>query len=80
VGEDDILVTFGFEVDPKLDYIPSWLLNFIVRTVIGSLWGAFVRVAEEIRDGKRPIHAKAIAAKREALYDWVDERVKRMFI
>jgi len=79
IEDGDILVTFGFEVDPKLDLIPNWLLNFIVRTVIGSLWGAFIRVAEEVRDGKRPIHAKAIEAKRAHLYDWIDERIEQMF-
>lgn len=79
IDDGDILVTFGFEVDPKLDLIPNWLLNFIVRTVIGSLWGAFIRVAEEVRDGKRPVHAKAIEAKRAQLYDWIDERIQQMF-
>ena len=73
----DILVSFGFKVDPKLDYIPTWLLNFIVRTVIGTLWGAFIQVAEDVRDGKRPAHAAAIASKRE-LYDWIEIRAARM--
>ncbi len=80
VARDDMLTTFGFTVDPKLEYIPTWLLNFIVRTVIGTLWGAFIRVAEEVRDGKRPIHADVIAQKRAVLYDWIEERVERMFI
>lgn len=80
VARDDILTTFGFTVDPKLEYIPTWLLNFIVRTVIGTLWGAFIRVAEEVRDGKRPIHADVIAQKRAVLYDWIEERVEQMFI
>jgi hypothetical protein len=78
VGEDDILVSFGYTVDPKLEYIPNWLLNFIVRTVIGTLWGAFIQVAEDVRDGKRPEHASVIQEKRQTLYDWVDARVARM--
>ena len=78
VEPDDILTTFGFVVDPKLEYIPTWLLNFIVRTVIGTLWAAFIRVAEEVRDGKRPKHAERIERKRAELYDWVDERAARM--
>lgn len=79
VSREDILTTFGFTVDPKLDFIPTWLLNFIVRTVIGALWGAFIRVAEEVRDGLRPAHAEAIAKKRAELYNWVEERAKCMF-
>lgn len=78
IGEEDILVSFAFTVDPKLDYIPTWLLNFVVRTVIGTLWGAFIQVAEDVRDGKRPAHASVIQEKRKTLYDWVDERVARM--
>jgi hypothetical protein len=35
-------------------------------------------VAEEIRDGKRPLHAEAIHKKRKHLYDWVDERIATM--
>jgi hypothetical protein len=80
IASDDILTTFGFTVDPKLEYIPTWLLNFIVRTVIGTLWGAFIRVAEEVREGKRPIHAEVIAQKRAALYDWIEERAEQMFV
>lgn len=79
VAQDDILVSFGFTVDPKLDYIPTWLLNFIVRTVIGTLWGAFIRVAEEVRDGLRPAHAEVITKKREHLYEWVEQRASCMF-
>lgn len=79
IARDDILATFGFTVDPKLDFIPTWLLNFIVRTVIGTLWGAFIRVAEEVRDGLRPAHAEVITKKRAELYDWVEERAQRMF-
>ena len=39
----------------------------------------FLKVAEEIRDGSRPQHAEAIAAKREEIYDWVDQRIEGMF-
>jgi hypothetical protein len=48
--------------------------------VIGTLWGAFIRVAEEVREGKRPIHAEVIAQKRAALYDWIEERAEQMFV
>lgn len=36
-------------------------------------------MAEEIRAGDRPQHAEAIAAKREEIYDWVDQRIEDMF-
>ncbi|KAL7513595.1 hypothetical protein ACHAXN_010853 [Cyclotella atomus] len=75
--DDLVLVTFSFSVDPKLR-IPQTLINFFVRTAIGHLWGMFLRVAEEVKDGKRPAHSKAIDKKREMLYNWVDERAAVM--
>jgi hypothetical protein len=35
-------------------------------------------VAEGIRDGKMPAHEKAMAAKKETLYAWVEGRVRVM--
>ena len=43
------------------------------------MWAMFLKVAEEIREGSRPEHAQAIAAKREEIYDWVDKRIEDMF-
>jgi hypothetical protein len=75
--EDLVLVTFSFSIDPKLR-IPQTLINFFVRTAIGHLWGMFLRVAEDVKDGNRPAHSEAIESKREALYDWVLERTAVM--
>jgi hypothetical protein len=36
-----------------------------------------LHVAEDVRNGKRPMHKKAIDAKRE-LYDWIEERAAVM--
>ncbi|KAL7478102.1 hypothetical protein ACHAW6_003881 [Cyclotella cf. meneghiniana] len=74
---DQVLVTFSFAVDPKLR-IPQSLINFFVRVAIGHLWGMFLRIAEDVKEGKRPAHSKAIATKREVLYDWVEERARVM--
>ena len=35
-----------------------------------------LNIAEQVRDGKRPVHADLIASKREELYDWVEERAR----
>ncbi len=58
--------------------VPTSLINFFTRTVIGTMWGSLLQVAEDVRDGKRPQHAEAIQAKKE-LYDWVNSRVQVMF-
>eukprot|EP00956_Cyclotella_meneghiniana_P006477 scaffold8496_cov66-Cyclotella_meneghiniana.AAC.19 len=77
-GQDDlVLVTFSFSVNPKLR-IPQSLINFFVRTAIGHVWGMFLRVAEDVKEGKRPAHSEAIEKKREVLYDWVESRTRVM--
>lgn len=63
--------------DPKLAGIPSAILNFVTRTVIGQIWEMLLRVAEDVRDGKSRSHKLAIQRKPE-LYRFVEERVVEM--
>lgn len=76
--EDLIMTSFQSSIDSKLNTLPKPLLNFVLRQAFGMMWSMLLRVAEEVRDGKRPEHAKAIADKRDVLYNWVDERVGLM--
>jgi hypothetical protein len=69
-----ILVCLTMFVDAHIKYIPQSLLNFMTRTVIGRMWSGLLAVAVDIREGKRPQHGKAIAAKKE-LYEWIKQRV-----
>ena len=75
--EPMILVSFKMFCDPHLTGIPSRVLNFITRTVIGQIWQMLLRVAESVRDGKRPGHKLAIEEKPD-LYRFVRERVDVM--
>ena len=59
-----ILVSVQMSVDPKIDFVPAALANFVTRTVIYTMWCMLLRVAEGVRDGARPAHAEAIAAKK----------------
>ena len=68
-----ILLSMSIEADPHIKAVPQSLQNFITRTVLGRMWLALLHVAEDVRDGKRPMHKEAIEAKRE-LYDWIEER------
>jgi len=63
--------------DPHLAGIPSRVLNFVTRTVIGQVWEMLLCVAENVRDGKQPKHRIAIQQKPD-LYRFVDERVDVM--
>lgn len=68
-----ILLSMTLEVDPHIRAVPQSLQNFITRTVLGRMWLTLLHVAEDVRDGKRPMHKEAIDAKRE-LYAWIEER------
>jgi hypothetical protein len=75
--ESLILVSLKNFVDAHVKGVPVSMINFMTRTALGSMWGALLGVAEGIRDGKRPLHAEAVASKRE-LYDWVGARLTIM--
>ena len=77
--EDEMIVSFIFNIDPKISYVPVSIIQFITRTVIGTLWGMFMKIASKVKNGEMKEHAEAIQSKRLVLYDWVDERVKSMF-
>jgi len=73
--EDSVLVSFKMYMDPKMTSIPSSVINFVTRTVIGTMWNMLLQVAEGVRDGKRPEHQTAIDQRPE-LYEWIDERIQ----
>ena len=74
-GKEMILVSFVMHSDSRATALPQAVTSFVVGTAIGKMWSKFIRVAEDVRDDKRPRHKRAIASKRDALYDWVEERV-----
>ena len=69
-----VLVCLSMFVDAHVQYLPQSLLNFVTRTAIGRIWAGLLAVAVDIREGKRPQHAEAIAKKKE-LYEWIEQRV-----
>jgi hypothetical protein len=73
-----VLVSLTMMVDPKVSFIPVSIVNFVTRTVLGTMWKSMLKVAEQVRDGSRPEHAKAIQQKRELLYDYLEMRVEKM--
>lgn len=72
--EPVILVSFKMFADPRMTGIPTSIINFVTRTVIGTIWAMFLSVAQDVRDGKRPQHKQAIAEKKD-FYDWMAVRI-----
>jgi hypothetical protein len=66
-------------IDPKIDFVPSALMNFVTRTVLYTMWCMLLRVAEQVRDRKRPEHSSLIEKKKHSLYDWTRARCEDMF-
>jgi len=78
VKESFIISSFLARVDSKLLSFPKPLLDFVLKHAFGLVWKKLLSVAEEVRDGERPLHQKVIESKRASLYDWLDERINRM--
>lgn len=76
-NEPLILLGMTMEVDPHIQAVPQSVQNFVMRTVLGQMWFSVLQVAEDVRDGKRPMHKEAIDAKPE-LYNWIEERASVM--
>ncbi|CAB9528906.1 expressed unknown protein [Seminavis robusta] len=75
-----MLVGFSLSLDGKISPLfPTAVINFVIQTVITQMWAKLLQVAEEIRAGSRPQHAEVIAARREEIYDWVEQRIEGMF-
>ena len=64
--------------DAKIAGVPTRLINFITRTVIGEIWGKLLQVADDVKAGKRPNHKEAIE-KQPDLYQFIQERIAIMF-
>lgn len=77
-GEHLILLSLTQSVDAHVDYVPQSLINFCTRTALSGQWGSLLQVAEDVREGRRPDHDKAIQEKQE-LYGWVSKRMEAMF-
>lgn len=75
--DDLVLVTFSFTVDPQLAVIPKSFVNFFLRVAMSQMWNMFLNIAEQVKEGKRPEHSKAIKEKKE-LYNWIEERTRVM--
>jgi hypothetical protein len=71
--ESLILLTFVMYCDPKINWVPHSFMNFCTRTAIGMVWRMILKVSEEVRGGKRPVHADVIENKPD-FYTWVKER------
>ena len=75
--EDLILLQFTMFFDAHLSMVPTSMINFVTRTVIGYIWNMLLHVAEQVRDGKRKEHGAAIAEKAD-FYRWLKERTEFM--
>ena len=76
-NEPLFLFTLMQQMDFHIAGVPMAFINFFTRTALGQQWAEMLRVAEDVRDGKRPAHQKLIAEKAE-LYGWVQHRFEKL--
>lgn len=77
-GEHLLLFSLTQQMNYHVKMVPLSLINFVTRTMMPVIWGSILKVAEKVRDGKRPEHENLIAEKEE-LYGWVNRLVGRLF-
>lgn len=77
-GEHLILLSLTQFVDAHVNWVPQSFINFCTRTALAGQWSSLLQVATDVKEGKRPDHAKCIEEKQE-LYGWVNERIEAMF-
>lgn len=73
-----MLITNIMQVNAHVSGIPIRLQNFFLRIALSRLWHSLFDVAEEVRDGKRPVHQECITQKYDELYGWVEQRIETM--
>lgn len=78
--EDKLLVTFAASMNPKMKLLPQSFLNFLVKVAFGICWSVLLKIARDVSNGKRQDHKNKIEEKRSSLYDWLETRVKAMFL
>jgi len=66
--------TFSMTITKKFA-LPLSFFNFLLKFVMPRVWVMLLRVAIEIKDGKRREHVDAIESKRGEFYDWAEECV-----
>mmetsp|Transcript_46076 Transcript_46076/g.111606 ORF Transcript_46076/g.111606 Transcript_46076/m.111606 type:complete len:337 (+) Transcript_46076:56-1066(+) len=76
-GDEIIHIGMRMTVNSHVHGVPMSFINFATRTVIGTMWGQLLRVAESVRDGEMSLHREKIKEKAE-LYDWIKERMDAM--
>jgi hypothetical protein len=66
-------------VDPKISIIPVRIINFVTRTVIGTIWGQLLHVAKQVQNKERMHHMNAIQSQPE-LYEFIEQRVQQLLL
>ena len=78
-ADSGILFTWTFSMTiTKKFALPLNFFKFLLKFAMPRVWVMLLRVAEEIKDGKRPAHIDAIQRKRGEFYDWMEECVSSL--
>lgn len=55
------------------------IINFVTRTVIGTIWGQFLHVAKQVQNKERIHHMNTIQEQPE-LYQFIEQRVQCLLL
>jgi hypothetical protein len=74
---DLVLLQYNMHFDARMPGVPHSMINFITRVVIGMIWSMLLKVAEEVKNGKRTEHVEVIRQK-AGFYKWLEDRCQLM--
>jgi len=72
--EWNILITFVCKANPKISFILQMFMSFVQEPRLVQYGKCYWAFAEEVRGGKRLVHAECIVCKCKAFYEWVEEQ------
>eukprot|EP01128_Nolandella_sp_AFSM9_P012724 TRINITY_DN9556_c0_g1_i2.p1 TRINITY_DN9556_c0_g1~~TRINITY_DN9556_c0_g1_i2.p1 ORF type:complete len:200 (+),score=26.22 TRINITY_DN9556_c0_g1_i2:161-760(+) len=74
ITEKTCHVSYIFNVDPQLAYMPSWLLNFLMKTFAGAVWERMSSHAQAIDRAPEGKYAQRMKERPE-LYNMLKKRL-----
>ena len=71
-----MIVSFIFNIDPKISYVPVSIIQFVTRNSHWDVMGyVYAKIANKVKNGEMKEHARAIESKKDSHYTigWTSE-------
>ena len=76
-SKDKLTLRAVLNVDPKMKFIPKWVMNFFVRKIGSYMLGKLIKLAKNIKGTEW--EKNMAKEENKEFYQWLDERFKEHF-